>query len=349
MVEGVVSTESYKCGSCGGTVCFDPETQNLKCEYCRSITAFEVNEVEIKSYSLEDGLEHCDTDWQQETRVIHCDSCGADTILDGNNTSQLCAFCDSTHVTDIENQPGIKPELLIPFKISEDKARQLFKKWIKGKFFAKGEAKKSNRIANIAGIYLPYWVFNTDTSTQYWGRRGTTVQTGSGKNRQTTTHWSNVSGTYFENFRDVTICGSDQIEKMGLSKKLDFKYEELQGYDPGFLSGFIAEKYIRGVENSWERCKQKINDFIRRGIKREIGGDKQEITSMDTHYANTRYKHVLCPVWMSVYKFQGKEFPFVVNGQTGKIEGKYPLSIPKVAGAVAAAALIIYILIRLFA
>ncbi len=345
MNESVVKSESYSCGACGGTVHFDPDTQNLKCEYCSSITEFTPPEIEIEAYDLEAGLEQCNTDWKQESRVIHCDSCGAETVLEGRNTSQSCAFCDSPHVSDIDSQPGIKPESLIPFQLCEAKAKQSFKKWIKGKFFADTKAKSAHRMDNIKGVYVPYWVFDTDTTTSYKGKRGKRVRTGSGKNRRTSTRWTNVSGVYEKNFRNVNICGSDQIKKMGLSEKMEYKFEELKGYSPVYLSGFVAEKYIRGVEDSWEICKNKIKKAIVSGIKRQIGGDRQQVTSMKTQYENTKYKHVLCPIFVSVYKYKDKEYPFIVNGQSGKIEGKYPLSVPKVIGAVVVALIVISLLI----
>ncbi len=348
MTDHTVKTESYSCLSCGGAVQFDPDTQNLKCQFCKTITAFEHPVLEIKSYALAAGFAQCETDWEQELRVIHCNSCGAETVLEGSNTSQLCAFCDSPHISDLESQPGIKPESLIPFKLSAKRAKESFKKWIKGKFFAQTEAKKNHRIENLKGIYIPYWVFDTDTSTAYTGRRGVTVTTGSGKDRRTTTHWTNVSGVYYENFRDINICGSDQIKKMGLAEKLEYKFEELQGYNPIFLTGFVAEKYIKGVDDSWERCKNGIRELIKNGIKMQIGGDQQQITGMDTNHTNSNYRHVLCPAWTSVFKYKGKEYPFIVNGQTGKIEGKYPLSIPKIAGTIIFALVIIYMLVRYF-
>lgn len=348
MTNNSVKTDSYSCNSCAGAVQFDPDTQNLKCQFCGTITEFEHPQLKIKLYALETGFAQCDTDWEQEIRVIHCNSCGAETVLEGSNTSQLCAFCDSSHISDLESQPGIKPESLIPFKLSEKRAKESFKKWIKGKFFAQTEAKKTHRIENLKGIYIPYWVFDTDTSTAYRGRRGRTVTTGSGKNRRTTTHWTNVRGVYDENFRDMNICGSDQIKKMGLAEKLEYKFEELQGYHPIFLTGFVAEKYIKGIEDSWGKCKDRIRQLIKSGVKRQIGGDKQQITGMDTSYANSNYRHVLCPAWASVFKYKEKEYPFIVNGQTGIIEGKYPLSIPKIVGTAAAGIAIIYILFRLF-
>jgi len=42
----------------------------------------------------------------------------------------------------------------------------------------------------------------------------------------------------------------------------------------------------------------------------------------------------LLPIWMAAYQFQGKTYRFVVNGQTGKVQGERPWSWIKIAGAV---------------
>ncbi len=49
------------------------------------------------------------------------------------------------------------------------------------------------------------------------------------------------------------------------------------------------------------------------------------------------FKHVLLPIWMAAYKYNGKSFRFVVNGQTGKVQGERPYSAWKIAFAVLAA------------
>ncbi len=340
----MTQTYSYECKGCGGPTQFDPESQNLKCEFCGTLTEFEKPNVDVEPHELEKGFEDCSTDWQQEMRVIHCDSCGAESVLESKVKAQECPFCDSPQVSNTETEAGIKPDYLIPFKVSEKNAKEGFKKWIKSKFFAQGSAKNPERVEHLKGVYVPFWLFDVDTTTNYKGRRGKVVR--SRRNNKRRTRWYPVSGTYHKDLYNVSVCASTQVKDMNLSeKKIDYKYEELEGYDPAFLSGFVAERYEHDIESSWDKAKDKIKKILERGIKREIGGDKQRVDKMDTQYRDPKYKHVLCPMWISNFKHNGKSYPFIVNGQTGETEGKYPLSYPKVAGAVAAVAGILYVLL----
>ena len=52
-------------------------------------------------------------------------------------------------------------------------------------------------------------------------------------------------------------------------------------------------------------------------------------------------------VWMSSYTYRGKIYHFMVNGETGKVAGKAPVSPAKVAAAIliGAAALVLLLLI----
>jgi hypothetical protein len=50
--------------------------------------------------------------------------------------------------------------------------------------------------------------------------------------------------------------------------------------------------------------------------------------------SDVTFKHVLLPVWMAAYKFQDRSFRFVVNGQTGKVQGERPWSKWKIAFAI---------------
>jgi hypothetical protein len=50
------------------------------------------------------------------------------------------------------------------------------------------------------------------------------------------------------------------------------------------------------------------------------------------------FKHVLMPVWIASYRFGGKVFAVVVNGQTGVVKGDRPWSAWKIAGAALGAA-----------
>ena len=38
------------------------------------------------------------------------------------------------------------------------------------------------------------------------------------------------------------------------------------------------------------------------------------------------YKYLMLPLWLSSFKYRDKQYQFMVNGQTGKVGGKYPIS-----------------------
>ena len=48
------------------------------------------------------------------------------------------------------------------------------------------------------------------------------------------------------------------------------------------------------------------------------------------HLQRNEIRYVLMPVWMYLYQYQGKTWRFHVNGQTGKVTGKTPVSGRKV-------------------
>lgn len=68
---------------------------------------------------------------------------------------------------------------------------------------------------------------------------------------------------------------------------------------------------------------------------------------VDTAYSNQTYKHILLPIWMCTYAYKNKTYHFLINGQTGKIYGKKPLSSSKVVLAVLIALLVIAAVVML--
>jgi hypothetical protein len=76
-------------------------------------------------------------------------------------------------------------------------------------------------------------------------------------------------------------------------------------------------------------------------VCRDIGGDVQRVDNIDTDYDAETFKHILLPVWMAAYKYNGKSFRFLVNGQTGEVQGERPWSVWKIMFAVLGAAILI--------
>lgn len=117
-----------------------------------------------------------------------------------------------------------------------------------------------------------------------------------------------------------------------MDKLEPYHYEELKAFKTPYLAGYLAEKYNYTDKELFGRVKDKIKTFIDSYISSTITG----YSSVDYHQKNIRTTqrnsyYVLLPVWMVYYDFDKQEHTFAMNGQTGKIVGKPPLSYQKAA------------------
>lgn len=338
---------------------FDPALQLLKCPYCGVSAPVEVEMKALADRDLETADQAANVNWGAVKRVFHCNNCGAESILDGTSTAQFCAFCGSTHVVRYEDSAGIAPEGLIPFKVTKSSAEESFSKWIKKRRFAPGALKTTYSKQSISGTYIPFWAYSAEIESNYTAEAGTHYRetqsrpvTRDGKTEMVQqqvkkTSWRRVSGSFNRYFKDILINASKQIKSAIIARVEPFKLDELVPYAPGFLAGFLAEKYSVGLKEGWEEAKKRIDRDVERGIESQIGADEVRNLSIKTAFKSRRYKHLLLPVWLSSYTFNHKIYHFMVNGQTGKVSGESPVSAGRVIALIALVAGIIALLVVL--
>lgn len=344
------NTDKFPCPSCGGNMHFDPKEQALSCPYCSNKIEIKNNDEAINEYDFDKAEEMASHNWGEETRIIKCDSCGAETVLDVDTVAQFCAFCGSSHIVQKNDTDSIAPESIIPFKIAKTKANELFSKWIKKRFFAPSKLKKEFNIRKINGTYIPFWTYDTNTSSVYTANKGThyyvnQTRTVNGERktvRVRKTRWRRVHGVYNEFFDDILINGSKNIDESLVNALEPFHLNELIPYKPEYLSGFLAERYSINLEDGWQDAKEEMKSHIHGGIKRQVNGDEVRILNVNTSYDKVKFKHILLPVWISSYSFKEKAYRFLINGQTGEVQGKYPKSALKITLTVLASILAIF-------
>ena len=160
-----------KCPNCGATVVYDPETLSMSCPFCgysRQLPKPEDNGQDVEELDFSSAKNRESLDWGKAKKSLVCKNCGAETIMDEADTAQCCPYCGSTQVMPVDNDEDVvAPGGVVPFEITKEKAAQLFKSWMKGKLFAPGEAKKSCEAKNFSGVYLPYWTYDSQTTSPY--------------------------------------------------------------------------------------------------------------------------------------------------------------------------------------
>lgn len=353
-VETLEETDK-KCPSCGGVMDYDPKSKGLCCPYCGHVEEIAADdtgsstaeELELDFEKLEQS-ENCD--WGTEKKTVICEACGAESMYDALEIAAVCPFCGSNQVMEASDKNTMAPGGVIPFQITDKQASDLFKAWIKRKWFCPKLAKESAKAKHFKGAYLPYWTFDARTDSDYRGEYGRDkVKKGANGTETVETDWYPVKGRYQESFDDELVCATTNHNQSMLLEIEPYRTAENKAYKPEYVAGFAAERYAVGIKEAWEMGKESIQFKLRGKIEKEIRiknqADQVRNLKITTKFSHLTYKYLLLPVWISSYKYKDKIYQFMVNGQTGKVSGKTPLSIPKMIIASIAALLIIALII----
>ena len=335
-----------KCPNCYGVMDFDPVTGGLTCPFCGHTEAIPVNEeapeqAEEQDLASADKLENCN--WGVQKKTVICKSCGGESIYDALEIASVCPFCGSNQVMEAFDLNTMAPGGVVPFAVTDKQASDLFRTWIKRKWFCPKMAKESAKAKSFKGIYLPYWTFDATAYSEYVGEYGIDKK----RDERIVTNWYAVRGNNRLTFDDELVCATTKHSQSMLQGIEPYRTAENKTYKPEYVAGFAAERYSIGIKEAWDMAKQsmkfKIRNTIESGIKRQYRADRVRNLRITTKYSNLTYKYLLLPVWISSYKYQDKVYQFMVNGQTGKVSGKIPISVPKVILTVAGVILLMAI------
>ena len=336
-----------KCPACGGTMDYDPVSKKLKCPYCDYEEEIQVEEENFvaKEIDFSQAEDEALSNWGTQTKIVICKNCGAETVYDAHETAGECPYCGSNQVMEQTDENTMAPSGVIPFQMDAKKASDLFRSWIKGKFFCPKKAKESAKADSFKGIYIPFWTFDADTDSSYHGEYGKDRQVQKDGKKVTETDWYSTSGYYEESFDDVLVCGSSNQNEGAMRALEPYDTTKAVAYKPEYLAGFMAERYSIKVKSAWETAKERIRSMIRSNveskIRREHNADHTRNVTVNPNYRNITFKYLLLPVWISSYTYQGKVYQFRINGQTGRVSGSTPISWIKVALVVGIIALIL--------
>ena len=337
----------FPCDACGSDLRFDPGHNQLICDHCGNKQPLEprsgpwggIKELDFRS-AVANALDAVET---EETRFVTCPNCGAQTEFDSDIHAAECPFCATPVVTDTGTHRQIKPRGLLPFELDEGQSRKALIDWLGSLWFApNGLTEYARKGRKMNGIYVPYWTFDADTKSEYTGQRGThyyetRTVVRDGKREQVRvrkTRWRPAAGRVARFFDDVLILASASLPKRYTDGLEPWDLSALEPYKPEYLAGFRAEGYTVQLTEGFTEARAYMDRMIHRDVKYDIGGDEQRVGSVNTQISDVTFKHILLPVWLAAYKYNGKTYRFVVNGRTGRVQGERPYSAWKIAIAV---------------
>ena len=345
---------NYQCPACTGPLHYSESLGKLKCDYCG--TEYEVAEIEAmyakkeeksveaqkkaeketeqkkqqQAKAAEEGWDTSDIsdNWGKDAagmKSYNCPSCGAELICDETTAATSCPYCGNPTVVPGQFSGVLKPDYVIPFKLDKKAAKERLKKHLTGKRLLPKAFKSENHISEVKGIYVPFWLYDTDADADIRYRATKTRFWSDSDYDYTETSYYAVHRSGSLGFDHVPVDGSASMENDLMESIEPFDFKEAVDFQTAYLAGYFADKY----DVTASECEKRANERIRRSTEaafrdtvRGYASVVPENTSIRLHNGTTKY--ALYPVWILQTKWKGDNYIFAMNGQTGKFVGNLP-------------------------
>ena len=352
---------NYKCPACTGPLHFVGASGKLECDYCGA--QYEVADIE-KLYADKEAAaaaasekaeakaeanrqkmadmesQGWDTsglssDWGAEAdgmKTYSCPSCGAELICDASTAATSCPYCGNPTVVPGQFSGALKPDFVLPFKLSKEDAVAALKNHYKGKPLLPKAFTNGNHIEEIKGVYVPFWLFDANASGSGQYEATTSSSHRNGDYVITTTKHYDVRRAGTTQFMGVPVDGSTKMPNGHMDAIEPYDYRAFQPFSTAYLPGYMADKYDEDADTCQARAHSRMQNSVSSELSASITGYNSVSTlSENIHIDYTAKHYALLPVWMLHTKWQGKDYLFAMNGQTGKLVGDLPVDKRKVA------------------
>ncbi len=298
------------CSNCGGRLVYNIEKKGLHCEQCGS--TFDVKEFEYNFQKADDEVESMDVN------VYTCNSCGAQIKVSNTEASTFCVYCGNPTLVFNRISTEEKPKVIIPFRITKEKAESLIKEEIKKGFMLPKEV-KNLKVENLRGIYIPYYVI----SVEYDASSVVLCEDNSLK-KDADAYYFNKKFSYYASLPWVTIDASRRLSNKHTEKLEPFNYQEAKKFDEDYLLGFYSDIADEDINLACQRAKTRASLAVDDELIKTQYNAKKIIKRREDTEVYSKPKKALFPAWFMTYRIGDKPYTVLVNGQTGKVVGNFP-------------------------
>ncbi|MDO4331259.1 MAG: hypothetical protein Q4C58_01045 [Eubacteriales bacterium] len=296
----------YKCQSCGGNVVYDPGLRKMHCPYC-------------------DGI---GTHLREECRGMEvCQNCGAPVDAGDYRSAVKCEYCGHYNIFEERIEKEYQPRFILPFRLGKKDAVEKIMKKCGSRLFMPETFLSEASLEKMEGSYVPFWLYDMTADCRYNGTGTKKRVWVSGDTEYTETSYYQVIREMEADFEKLPVDASIAMNDKIMDLMEPYQYEELTDFNPEYMSGFLAEVYNQPAEELGDRANEKVRADAKVMLHRTMN-EYATLTPLEGNiYLKNRVEdYALLPVWWYRYRYRDKDYDFFVNGQTGKVVGKMPLS-----------------------
>ena len=350
---------NYQCPACTAPLHYSAKSGKLECDYCGS--SFDVAEIEAlyarkeaeaaaakqaadakaeaaqaakaeaaEAAAASGGWDTSDLsrDWGAEAdglRVYSCPSCGAELICDQRTAATACPYCGNPAIVPGQFSGALRPDSILPFRLSKDDAVQALRAHYKGKPFLPRSFTSANHIEQIQGVYVPFWLFDggAEGAASYRASNTNVYETGDYEITETRHYHVVRAGSLA--FEKIPVDASSKMPDDHMDSIEPFDYAQLRPFSTAYLPGYLADKYDVTIDDSRDRADTRCSETLAQALRDTVTGYGACVTEReDIALRRGKVHYALLPVWMLSTKWRGQDFLFAMNGQTGKLVGDLP-------------------------
>jgi|GEM_PF-2991828 len=332
---------AFTCNNCGASFsCMSGESL-IVCESCGFEQ--EINS-EISKEDEKDYLKFLETKEAHAPKLQlnkqECRSCGASIFFANDQVSEKCAFCGVSYgIKGGSTTAGLKPDMIVPFKLKQGEMEELFRKWIRWRIWSPSDLKKQASHDPFQAVYLPFWKFGAETVSEYSGEYSYGTDN---------LKWVAKSGTLEYSFEDLLIPDSREDLNPFLAKAAKECIDDAVPFNDIYMTDFRVYMFKKGLQKSFREAKDKMHEDLDYFVKRHMGGSNHRGMKRQTRFSNISFSYVLMPFFISTMKYKDENYTFVINGHNGKVKGDSPTSKIKISIASVLGMISFFAIIALF-
>lgn len=298
----------FRCKNCGGNVVYSPERHEMYCPYCESAESGERAEGHTDALTI-------------------CPNCGGEVPVEQHTSATQCPYCDSYLIFNERVEGKYAPAMMIPFQMGKENCKQSIREKFRKCLFAPTDFLSEVRLNSMQGIYVPYWFYDYDTDCRFQGE-GTKVRTWrSGNMEYREVSYYAIDRNMEIHFEKIPADASEQMPDDVMDLIAPYNYTQLIDFQPKYMSGFYGEKYNMTSDVLEGRARALMKQDADKLLKESYAGYSTVTAArQDISVRDEKTMYGLLPVWKYIYHYKDREYPFYVNGQTGKIVGTAPFS-----------------------
>ncbi len=323
--------KEQKCAACGGPLRFDPETGKLVCDYCGSVFdigtqgSAQVPENTLDGYDFGALSAHAASTTAEGLPIYNCVSCGAEVIAPPQEMALTCPYCGNNIVLTEKVSGNLRPDGLIPFKITAKELPKLMNEFYKGKKLLPKNFFSESRMEKVTGVYVPFWVFSGRISGNLKFSGEVSSSRRSGDYIITETEHYLVGRNVSMDFLDLPVDASGRVADELTDSLEPFRMEDEKPFDMQYLAGFTADRFDRARDDVAERARERMNNSATSLASAQVSEKYSNVSSLGGKLlADLSARYLLFPVYLFQLAHGKNSYSFAVNGQTGKVVGSVP-------------------------